>query len=136
MCPVDVSTQPEKSLPDIQTTQRAINKLKELSALKQPFFLAVGYHKPHIPLKYPKEFDLLYPLDNITLAADRHKPTDLPSVAWNPFMDIKGRDDIASLNITFPYGEIPTHDQVKNGRLCLLITARSYPYITMLRLLF
>ena len=28
----------------------------------KPFFLAVGFHKPHIPFKFPKEYLQLYPL--------------------------------------------------------------------------
>ena len=57
VCPIDVSKMPEHTLPDIQSTDYAIQMLKNRSKVReQPYFLAVGYHKPHIPLKYPKEF--------------------------------------------------------------------------------
>lgn len=55
VCPVDVSKQPGKSLPDIQIADYAVNYLKNYTRDK-PFFMAVGFHKPHIPLKFPKEF--------------------------------------------------------------------------------
>lgn len=58
VCPVDVNKMPEKSLPDLQSSDFAVEFLKNMSQEKinQPFFLAVGFHKPHIPLKYPKEY--------------------------------------------------------------------------------
>lgn len=57
VCPVNVSDMPEGTLPDIQSTQYAVEFLRNMSQSRhQPFFLAVGYHKPHIPLKYPKEY--------------------------------------------------------------------------------
>lgn len=78
-----------------------------------PFFLAVGYHKPHIPFRYPKEFQKLYPLENITLAPDPHVPDSLPPVAYNPWMDIREREDVQALNISVPYGPIPEDFQRK-----------------------
>ena len=113
VCPVDVSQQPEGTLPDIQSTKFAINFLKNYSLSQdtavnqQPFFLAVGYHKPHIPLKYPKQFLDLYPLEKIHIASDPLLPEAMPSVAYQPWTDIRWRDDIADLNLSFPYGYMP-----------------------------
>lgn len=56
VCPVNVSTQPEQTLPDIQSTQHAVQFIEKLSKESQPFFLALGYHKPHIPFKFPQEY--------------------------------------------------------------------------------
>jgi len=55
VCPVRVSDMPEGTLPDIQSTDHAIRLLQERDR-DRPLFLAVGYHKPHIPLKYPQEY--------------------------------------------------------------------------------
>lgn len=113
VCPVDVSQQPEGTLPDIQSTKFAINFFKNYSLSQdtavnqQPFFLAVGYHKPHIPLKYPKQFLDLYPLEKIHIASDPLLPEAMPSVAYEPWTDIRWRDDIADLNLSFPYGHMP-----------------------------
>ncbi|XP_060688002.1 iduronate 2-sulfatase isoform X2 [Hemiscyllium ocellatum] len=54
VCPVDVEEMREHTLPDIQSTEEAIRLLKKLKGTENPFLLAVGYHKPHIPLKYPQ----------------------------------------------------------------------------------
>lgn len=71
ICPVDVSSMPKGTLPDIQSTKHAQKLIKEIVRNKtKPFFLAVGYHKPHIPLKYPKKFlgkyffCFVFPLEN------------------------------------------------------------------------
>uniref|UniRef100_A0A7M4FV22 Iduronate 2-sulfatase n=1 Tax=Crocodylus porosus TaxID=8502 RepID=A0A7M4FV22_CROPO len=107
VCPVDVAEVPEGTLPDIQSTEEAIRLLNIMKRKKQKFFLAVGYHKPHIPLRYPQEFLKLYPLENITLAPDPWVPEELPPVAYNPWTDIREREDVQALNISFPYGPIP-----------------------------
>jgi iduronate 2-sulfatase len=51
---VDVTDVPEGTLPDKQSTEEAIRLLGKMETLASPFFLAVGYHKPHIPFRYPK----------------------------------------------------------------------------------
>lgn len=112
VCPVKVSEQPEGTLPDIQSTEYAIDLLRNLSyhrqnGTSQPFFLAVGYHKPHIPLKFPKKFLDLYPLEKIHIAPYPFLPINFPPVAYEPWTDIRWRDDIAALNLTFPYQPIP-----------------------------
>ncbi|XP_051877943.1 iduronate 2-sulfatase [Pristis pectinata] len=112
VCPVDVKEMPEHTLPDIQSTDEAIRLLKNIKNTGNPFFLAVGYHKPHIPLKYPQEFLKLYPREEIHLAPDPKVPSKLPPVAYNPWTDVRSRDDVRALNISFPYGPIPDDFQV------------------------
>ncbi|KAM5289879.1 iduronate 2-sulfatase isoform 2-T2 [Glossophaga mutica] len=113
ICPVDIADIPEGTLPDIQSTKQAIKLLEKMRTSASPFFLAVGYHKPHIPFRYPKEFQKLYPLENITLASDPQVPAGLPPVAYNPWMDIRLREDIQALNLSVPYGPIPVDFQRK-----------------------
>ncbi|XP_054267443.1 iduronate 2-sulfatase isoform X1 [Macrosteles quadrilineatus] len=106
VCPVDPALQPGGTLPDLQSLHEAQVFLRSRRANQQPFFMAVGFHKPHVPLKYPSEFLRYHPLRNVSLPPDSW-PGQLPSVAWNPWTDIRKRDDIASLNISFPYGRMP-----------------------------
>uniref|UniRef100_G1M8Q2 Iduronate 2-sulfatase n=1 Tax=Ailuropoda melanoleuca TaxID=9646 RepID=G1M8Q2_AILME len=113
LCPVDVADVPEGTLPDKQSTEQAIRLLEKTKTSARPFFLAVGYHKPHIPFRYPKEFQKLYPLENITLAPDPQVPAGLPPVAYNPWMDIRQREDVQALNLSVPYGPIPVDFQRK-----------------------
>lgn len=86
----------------------------------QPFFLAVGFHKPHIPYKFPEEFLKLYPLSSIGLAPDPFVPKGLPTVAYSPWNTMRIRDDVKSLNLSYPFGPIPSLFQVCNVLKCSL----------------
>lgn len=62
-----------------------------------------------------QEYLSLYPIDQMTLAPDPAVPELLPPVAYNPWMDVRKRDDVQQLNISFPYGPIPKDFQVLTG---------------------
>lgn len=64
----------------------------------------------------PQEFQKLYPLENIPLAPDPQVPAGLPPVAYNPWMDIREREDVQALNLSVPYGPIPVQFQVPKTR--------------------
>lgn len=93
----------------IESTKEAIRFLNERNKTL-PFFLAVGLHKPHIPFKFPVSYLDFHPLENISIPVNRFRPSLLPEVAWNPWTDIRLRDDIKKLNISFPFGPIPDND--------------------------
>ena len=47
-----------------------------------PFYLAVGYHKPHMPwIAKQAHFDM-YPLDSISLAKVKTLPDSIPTIAF------------------------------------------------------
>lgn len=72
--PVDL---PDDMFSDGITTSWAINKLKEKQ--DKPFFLAVGFTRPHQPLYNPKRFHDLYPLDEVILPQTiKNDVDDLP----------------------------------------------------------
>ncbi|ENN74397.1 hypothetical protein D910_12210, partial [Dendroctonus ponderosae] len=112
ICPVQTEFQPLGTLPDIESMKEAMRFIQQqrTNEDKLPYFLAVGFHKPHIPLKFPDSFLAYHPLDNISLPINRFRPSLLPSVAWNPWTDIRKRDDIRKLNASFPYG--PLNDDI------------------------
>jgi uncharacterized sulfatase len=59
---------------DGQLAKKAVEFIK--ADQKQPFFLAVGFHKPHDPFNAPKKYFDLYPLEECD-------PPDLPE-GWEP----------------------------------------------------
>lgn len=117
LCAVNVSTQPLQTLPDLQNVEVATNFLREWpsreggNSTQTPFFLAVGFYKPHIPFRIPEEYLELYPIERIKLPPDHELPADLPPVAWNPWTDVRKRHDASLLNVSFPYGPLPVDFQ-------------------------
>lgn len=108
ICPVRIRTQPCQTLPDLESTKEAKRFLNERKCNPGPYFLAIGFHKPHIPFKFPKGFLNFYPKSKFDNFSDiDYKPFGIPNVAWNPFNDIRRRDDVEKLNISFPFGPIP-----------------------------
>jgi len=73
----------DEQMPDHQVTTWAIQQLRnhaKTASTRQPLFLAVGMHRPHVPMYVPQKwFDRYPPLDEIQLPkvldSDRH---DLP----------------------------------------------------------
>ncbi|KAM4733039.1 iduronate 2-sulfatase [Anableps anableps] len=113
LCAVNVTEQPGGTLPDLESTDEAVRLLKSRASDGGPFFLAVGFHKPHIPFRIPQEYLSLYPLDKMTLAPDPDVPKLLPPVAYNPWTDVRKREDVQKLNVSFPYGPIPKDFQLR-----------------------
>ncbi|XP_039669390.1 iduronate 2-sulfatase isoform X2 [Perca fluviatilis] len=113
LCAVNVTEQPGGTLPDMESTDEAVRLLKTRANDDVPFFLAVGFHKPHIPFRIPQEYLGLYPIEQMTLAPDPNVPQLLPPVAYNPWTDVRKRDDVQKLNISFPYGPIPKDFQLR-----------------------
>ena len=68
-------------MPDYQNTEWALNQLDHHDSSK-PFFMAVGYMRPHVPLHVPQKWFDLYPLDNIKLPPYLENDfDDIPSIA-------------------------------------------------------
>ena len=58
--------------------ERAVADLERLAAKDEPFFLAVGFMKPHLPFVAPKKYWDLYDHDQIHLPETYHVPKDAP----------------------------------------------------------
>ncbi|MDZ4290027.1 MAG: sulfatase [Prosthecobacter sp.] len=72
-----------EALVDGNFAKTAIDWLEHRDTAK-PFFLAVGFHRPHLPLVAPAEFFDLYPFDSITLPeAPPDDEADIPEPARN-----------------------------------------------------
>jgi iduronate 2-sulfatase len=58
---------------------KAVEKLQELRLKpEQPFFLSVGFHKPHSPFNAPKRYWDLYDREKIQLPANPHPAQGVP----------------------------------------------------------
>jgi arylsulfatase A-like enzyme len=88
---------PDNAYYDGAQTDYAIDKLKELKNGKKPFFLAVGYYRPHLPFNAPKKYWDLYDRSKIPLATNPHLPINMPSMAISNNQEVKGYFDCRNL---------------------------------------
>ncbi len=58
--------------------EQAIADLQRLSSGEEPFFLAVGFFKPHLPFIAPQKYWELYDHESIDLPDNHHPPKDAP----------------------------------------------------------
>ena len=66
--------------PDGILAEQAIRALKKLASEDRPFFLGVGFFKPHLPFAAPKAYWDLYDRDKIPLSPHPDKPRHLPKI--------------------------------------------------------
>ena len=72
----------------------AIRRLSKLKARKRPFFLAVGFRKPHLPFCAPQMYWDLYDRAKIPLPLETKHPQDAPELATRTWNELEGYTDI------------------------------------------
>ncbi len=85
---------------DGQIANRAIESLTRFSQTDQPFFLAVGFLKPHLPFNAPKAYWDLYNEDDIRLAENVRFPESVPLEArhnWGELRKYEGVPEAPAL---------------------------------------
>ncbi len=90
---------PDNALRDGHIADAAIAKMEELK--DKPFFLAVGFHKPHLPFIAPKKYFDLYDREKIAPATNPFPPRDAPKFAtynWNDLRHYYGIPDIGPVS--------------------------------------
>ena len=75
---------PDNTFEDGKVADLAVKTLQDISKKKEPFFLAVGFRKPHLPWVSPKKYWDMYDPAKIDLAPNQFLPTDAPDYAINP----------------------------------------------------
>ncbi len=87
---------PDDAYADGAMTTYNIELLEKFSKDSKPFFLTVGFHKPHLPLVAPKKYWDLYDREKIVLAPFQKEATSSPSFAYHQWGELKSYSDIPS----------------------------------------
>jgi arylsulfatase A-like enzyme len=77
----EASPKRDEELPDGATAVEAVKRIHALKQKGQPFFLAVGFLKPHLPFVSPKKYWDLYDPEKIPLPVIDHLPAGCPEFA-------------------------------------------------------
>jgi arylsulfatase A-like enzyme len=85
---------PDDALPDGAIAKKSIELLKDFKSKEQPFFLSIGFRKPHLPFVAPKKYWDLYKRENIKLAPYREHAEGAPGYAYHKFGELKNYSDI------------------------------------------
>ncbi|MFH6771154.1 sulfatase [Gaetbulibacter aestuarii] len=88
---VDVS---DEAYLDGLYTEEALRKLDILMKGDKPWFLGVGYQKPHLPFIAPKKYWDLYDEDKIELAKFQELAEGTPEFAYHSFGELRAFSDI------------------------------------------
>ena len=92
---IEIADQPDTSFLDGKVTAEALKRLDKLSKSKQPFFLAVGYIKPHLPFSMPKKYwDIYRNKSFIRKEAEDKQPIHAPVISFHNWEELRGYTDI------------------------------------------
>ena len=76
---------PDNTYQDGKVAELAVKTLRDISKKPEPFFLAVGFIKPHLPWVSPKKYWDMYDPAKIVAAPNSSLPKDAPAYAIRQF---------------------------------------------------
>jgi arylsulfatase A-like enzyme len=91
---VESADRPDIEYEDGRITQTAIKQMRKTG--KRPFFLTVGYRKPHLPFIAPKRYWDRYNRNEITLPNNYFLPKDAPQISLMNWGELRAYSDIPS----------------------------------------
>lgn len=94
---------PDSAYFDGKVARKATQTLRKLAGTDQPFFMAVGFMKPHLPFNAPTRYWDLYPEASISTTAVSDQPEDAPQQARHNFGELRH------------YAEIPNEGPISDA---------------------
>lgn len=99
--PYEMADVEDEAYPDGLIAKQAVEKLRELNDKGKPFFLGVGFFKPHLPFTSPKKYWDLYDREKIPLSPVPFIPENVNKESFHAsgeFNQYKLGEEKASLN--------------------------------------
>ena len=102
--PYESADVPDEAYVDGLTAREAVKIISQQKDNDKPFFLAVGFKKPHLPFVAPKKYWDLYEESEMPLAPNQYHPEDSPSYSatHNTLMRYAGLNYYNSPNNVLP----------------------------------
>ncbi|XP_003387744.1 PREDICTED: iduronate 2-sulfatase-like [Amphimedon queenslandica] len=95
--------EPDNKRVDGQIADNAVNVLQQIKKNRtegddRPFFVAVGFHKPHLPFYCSSKYYDLYPsIEDTKLPENPDVPKGMPDVAFTIWKELKDYSDIKAI---------------------------------------
>lgn len=99
----------------IKSLQELAPKAKAAGAARQPFFLGVGFSKPHLPFCAPKKYWDIYDRSQIPLPYP-DKPKYAPGIAFTSWGELRNYTDIPAIG---PCDEAKTRELIHGYYACV-----------------
>ncbi len=96
---------PDDAYEDGAVAVKGMALLEEMSADDKPFFLALGFHKPHLPFAAPKKYWDMYERSSIEQATFMDKAKGAPEYAYHTWGELRNYSDIPQ------QGQVPVDKQ-------------------------
>ena len=84
---------PDTAYPDGKLANLAIERLSARS-VGVPFFLAIGFNKPHLPFNAPQKYWNLYPAERVMLPSNDYPPSNVTPYTLTTFGELRAYTDM------------------------------------------
>lgn len=89
---VELADVPDNAYIDGQVADKAVEELNKIK--DKPFFLAVGFRRPHLPFSAPKKYWDIYDREDISFPTQKTVPQNIPAYAAHQNQELRGYSDI------------------------------------------
>ncbi|MEC8333784.1 MAG: sulfatase [Verrucomicrobiota bacterium] len=93
---------PDDAYKDGGITKRGVQQIERFKDIEEPFFLAVGFLKPHLPFVAPKKYWDLYDRNSLPLATYQRAPHGAPDCSISDYVEAR------------TYGGVPANGVITN----------------------
>jgi len=85
---------PDEAYQDGLYTKEALVRMNKLATGDKPFFLGVGFQRPHLPFVAPKKYWDLYDRNKIKLSKQQSYSEGTPKIAYHSYGELRSYTDI------------------------------------------
>jgi arylsulfatase A-like enzyme len=112
---------PDDAYADGAQTTYNIALLEKFSKAQKPFFLTVGFHKPHLPFVAPKKYWDLYDREKIDVAPFQEHAKNSPGFAYHTWGELRSYSDIPD-NFSTPLDQFKQKELIHAYYACVSYT--------------
>lgn len=98
----DTADVPDNAYIDGRVADLAATRVRTLASQAQPFFLAVGFRRPHLPFSAPSRFWNQYDPEKLKTVPQPEPPRGAPAVALHDSAELRGYTDMPKLGPLTP----------------------------------